>query len=159
MSELKSDHEYNILIKNYFEKYSDFFPNVGAKASFLVGVLTGFLLEIQRIQNPDLKIEPFWRSLHGLNIDQRLIKQIFTKAVDKLKIYERSYSSLLGIISSYLQEAGNDFKLDKVEISWFFTHGLASYQKFRREKDNANKNTGSSENNKESNNKKKKNSN
>jgi len=142
MSELKSDKEYNEIIKKYFEKYADFFPNVGAKASFLVGVLTGFLLEIQRVQNPEIKIEPFWRSLHGLNIDQRLLKQIFTKAVDKLKNYERSYSSLLSVISSYLQEAGNDFKLDKVEISWYFTHGLASYQKFRREKDSANKDKG-----------------
>jgi len=131
---LIADADYSSIIEKYFEKYADFFPNDGAKAVFLVGTLVGFLLEVQRIQNPNRQtIEPFWRTLHGLNVDQRLIKQIFVKAIDKLKLYGFSYSSLISVVSDYVKKAGSNFGLDKLEMSWFFAHGLASYVQLRRE--------------------------
>ncbi|MHA1798320.1 MAG: TM1802 family CRISPR-associated protein [Candidatus Helarchaeota archaeon] len=138
-TEIKEEQEnsrelYASNIERYFEKYKDFFPNIQAKAVFLIGALAGFLLEVQRIAKKDVKIEPFWRSLHGLKMDSRSIKMLYPKIIDKLKMYSRAYSSLVSVISQYVQEAGTFNALDKIEISWYFTHGLSSYQYLKIEK-------------------------
>lgn len=126
---------YQSIIQEYFQKYKDFFPNEQAKAVFLEGVLAGFLLEVQRMNKPDSEgNEPFWRSLHNLNLDARTVKNLFPKIVDKLKMYKKSYSGLVSAISEYIQQAGNIESLDRIEISWFFSHGLSSYQYIRKSK-------------------------
>lgn len=126
---------YQSIIQEYFKKYKDFFPNDQAKAVFLAGALAGFLLEVQRINKSESEgNEPFWRSLHNLNLDARTVKNLFPKIVDKLKMYKMSYSGFVSAISEYIQQAGDFESLDRIEISWFFTHGLSSYQYLKKKK-------------------------
>lgn len=127
--------KYSNLINKYFEKYKDFFSNIESKAVFLEGVLAGFLLEMQRIQNPDKKgNEAFWSSLHNLRVDNRILLELFPKIVNKLKQLQRPYTNLVSEISRYLQDAGIKWKLSNIELSWYFTHGLASYKYFKKKK-------------------------
>ncbi len=124
--------KYSDIINNYFEKYKDFFKNVESRAVFLEGVLAGLLLEIQRVQNPDKKgNEAFWRSLHNLRIDKRILLELFPKIINKLKQLQRPYTNLVSEISKFLQDAGKKWNLSNIELSWYFTHGLASYKYFK----------------------------
>jgi len=127
--------DYRGIIDQYFETHQAFFKNDTSKVVFLEGVLVGFVLEAQRMTNPDKKgNEPFWGTLHDLRIDQRLLMELFPKAVNKLKQLGYSYKSLVKEISAYMQNTGATWGLTPVELSWYFSHGLASYQNFRRKK-------------------------
>lgn len=128
------EENYILIINRYFGKYTDFFSLVGSKAIFLEGVLAGFLLETQRIKNPSKNgNEPFWRALHDLRLDKRKLLDLFPKIVNKLKELQISYSNLVSEISKYLQGAGK-WNLSNIELSWYFTHGLASYKYFKKKK-------------------------
>ncbi len=123
---------YKDVIDEYFQKYNKFFPDSVSKAIFLEGALVGFLLETQRLGNPEKKgNEPFWNSLHNLRLDKRRLLDLFPKTVTKLKQLGKSYSSLVHEISFYLQRAGMEWNLSQIEMSWYFTHGMASYQYFK----------------------------
>ncbi len=96
------------------------------------GALAGFLLETQRISNPEKKgNEAFWSSLHNLRVSERILRSLFPKIVSKLKNLGKSYSSFVGEVSNYLQESGSNWDLSNMEMSWYFTHGLASYQNLK----------------------------
>ncbi|MHA1733383.1 MAG: TM1802 family CRISPR-associated protein [Promethearchaeota archaeon] len=133
--EKKEKVDYRRNVEEYFSQYSGFFKNESAKAVFLEGALVGFLLEVQRMQNQEKETtEAFWRSLHSLKLDSRQVLLIFPKAVEKLKVLGMSYSSFVEVVSEYIQKAGTPLQLDNLEISWYFTHGLASYRRFRGKK-------------------------
>ena len=133
---IENGNNYQSIINRYFGKYRDFFCLTGSKAIFLIGALAGFLLEAQRIKNPDKKgNEPFWKALHDLRLDKRRLLDLFPKIVNKLKQMQFSYANLVGEISKYLQDAGK-WNLSNIELSWYFTHGLASYKYFKKEKKN-----------------------
>ncbi|OLS14985.1 MAG: hypothetical protein RBG13Loki_1400 [Promethearchaeota archaeon CR_4] len=130
---------YEKIVKEYFHKHPDFFQNNIAKAIFLEGVLVGFLLEAQRLANPDKKTnEPFWNALHELRLSKRQLLEIYPKTMNKLKQLNRSYSSLVKVVSNQIQEAGMEWTLSDIELSWYFAHGISSYQNFRKPKNGEN---------------------
>ena len=126
---------YGDIIEEYFSTHKDFFQNDTAQFIFLEGVLVGFLLESQRIANPEKKTnEPFWGALHDLRLDKRILMDLYPKTVNKLKQLGYSYAGLVKEVSAYMQRAGSSWALTPVEMSWYFSHGLASYQNFKKTK-------------------------
>lgn len=109
-------------IEKFFEEHS--FDNPAKKASFAVGMLVDYLLMIQRMER---KVgsgeEPFWKSLHGLRLDEKRVKEIFHRAVAKLREYRRG-TFIEEIAGKYLAEAGEKWGISKDEVSYYFTMGL-----------------------------------
>lgn len=111
-------------IEAFFQSKSKVFPNVQAKASFLVGALVNYLLYVQRIERGLNKgDEPFLSKLYGLNIDEKRIKKIYKEAIQKLLEYSRS-SILEDYAGQYLLQSGNGWNLTRDDISYYFTLGL-----------------------------------
>ncbi len=121
MSELiHSDLEEKI--KKFFEEHQRSFISPERKAVFLIGVLTQFLLNIQR---NDRGAEPFRSQLKSLKMGEDDIKALFPKVIAKLEDYKKNYyKQLEGIVSSYLLQAGDKWKMTKDEINYYFVLGL-----------------------------------
>ncbi|MHA1375987.1 MAG: TM1802 family CRISPR-associated protein, partial [Promethearchaeota archaeon] len=101
------------------------------KGLFLLGVATGKLLKAQRKRFQSNKgIEPFWNSLYNLNLNWKRVLKIQSNVIAKLKVYQNYTpypANLLQSTSKYFIRAGDDHNLSDVELSWYFSHGLASY--------------------------------
>jgi len=123
--------EYLTGLEKYFETYPNFFKKDVSKGIFLLGVAVGKLLSAQRQRfKSNENAEPFWNSLYNLNLNKKKIFQIQTKVMSKLKYYIKYMpypKNLIQSISKYIMKAGNEFRLSDIEISWYFSHGLASY--------------------------------
>ena len=127
------ESNYEEIIKSYFKQHPSFFQNEEAKAIFLEGVLVGFLLETQRIINPQKTgNEAFWSSLHELRMDKRILLDLFPKTINKLKQLGKSYATFVKEVSQYFQNLGNEWDLSNIEMSWYFSNGLVSYQNFKK---------------------------
>ena len=131
----KEAETYATIMERYFKDHPDFFQNDTSKFIYLEGVLAGFLLEVQRIANPEKTTnESFWGALHDLRMDQRILMELFPKIVAKFKQLGKSYSGLVKEVSTYMQQAGTKWTLTTIEMSWYFVHGLSSYANFRKPK-------------------------
>ncbi|MEM4290377.1 MAG: TM1802 family CRISPR-associated protein [Nitrososphaerota archaeon] len=95
------------------------------KASFTSGVLVACVLSVQR-EEREVKEgeEPFWRKLHGLKINERILKKVFVESVNKLSEYKRSCSKLEELVARYLINAEGKFTGSVDEMSYYFTLGL-----------------------------------
>jgi CRISPR-associated protein Cas8b/Csh1 subtype I-B len=130
--------EYIIALNKYFDTYPGFFKNNVSKGIFLLGVATGKLLGAQRKRFKSNKnLEPFWNSLYNLSLNRKRVLKIHSNVISKLKYYT-NYTpyprNLIKAISKYLMQSGNDFNLSDLEISWYFSHGLASYYEITNSK-------------------------
>ncbi|MEJ2251448.1 MAG: TM1802 family CRISPR-associated protein [Candidatus Lokiarchaeota archaeon] len=123
--------DYLKALDKYFETYPGFFKNNVSKGIFLLGVATGKLLRAQRKRFKSNKnLEPFWNSLYNLTLNRKRILKIHSNLITKLKYYTKYTPyprNLIRAISKYLMKSGDDFNLTNLEISWFFSHGLASF--------------------------------
>jgi len=109
-------------IQDFIEEHEIAFDTPDKKAAFLVGVLAGHLL---RVQYKNRKSTPFRSKLHGLKLDERRLKRLFSEIIEKLTEYDVSYPRLQEFISGSLIEAENNgWNLSKDEISYFFALGL-----------------------------------
>ncbi|MBN1216333.1 MAG: hypothetical protein JXA99_12940 [Candidatus Lokiarchaeota archaeon] len=123
--------EYLSAINKYFQTYPNFFKSDISKGIFLLGVATGKLLSAQRKRfRSNKNLEPFWSSLYNLDLNQKRILKIHSNVLLKLKYYT-NYTpyprNLFRAISKYLMKSGDEFTLSNLEISWYFSHGLASF--------------------------------
>lgn len=127
-------------IERIFKEFPDFFNEPAKKAVFLQGLLTESLLYTQRTErNVDRGSEPFRNKLRGLKLDEQLVKRLLPEIQNKLEEYGKNYySKLEEHISKYMIESGNDWKMSKDEISFYYVLGMdLSYSvmvKKRREK-------------------------
>ncbi len=125
-------------ILQFFEQNSQFFDNDVKKACFLVGVLTGRLLQVQYA---DKKSMPFWNKLNNLQVDEKRLKSLLPKVINKLQEYDhrksRRVQDLEALAGQYLIAAGENWKLSGDMISYYFTLGLSLYKKFFPKKDAA----------------------
>jgi CRISPR-associated protein Csh1 len=109
-------------IEELFREYH--LDNPAKKASFVVGMLVDYLLMVQRIERRvESGKEPFWKSLHGLRLDEKKVKEIFHRVIAKLREYRRE-TYLEEIAGRYLANAGENWGISKDEISYYFTLGL-----------------------------------
>jgi len=131
-------------INDFFAEFSDFFTSDVKKAIFLEGVLTQFLLNIQRlpeVRNAGPGKEPFRPHLKSLKLDEKQIKKLLPEIQNKLEEYGKNYyRTLESIISDYFVSAGNGWKLTNDEISFYFVLGMNLSYKFKSKKEEEEKN-------------------
>ncbi len=109
-------------IEVFLKEYEVAFDKPDKKATFLLGVLTKFLLDVQCANRGST---PFRSKLSGLRLDEKKIKSLFPEIVEKLEEYNVSYAQLQEYISKSLVEAENNgWTVSKDEISFYFALGL-----------------------------------
>ena len=123
-------------VEEFFKNNTQFFDNDVKKACFLVGILTGRLLQIQYADKQSM---PFWNKLYNLQLDEARLKALYPKVVNKLQEYDHhrhhKVQDLESLASDYLIAAGENWKLSGDMISYYFTLGLSLYRKFFPKKD------------------------
>ncbi|MCG3255118.1 MAG: TIGR02556 family CRISPR-associated protein [Candidatus Heimdallarchaeota archaeon] len=133
--------EKNIIIENertkeiedFFKEFENTFNSSSKRAIFSEGVLTSFLLDLQRMKRDS---EPFRSKLNGLKLDERRVKNLFPLIIEKLQEYKAGYYFWLEeLISKYfIQSETEGWNLTKNEISYYFTLGLSVGRIFKKKK-------------------------
>ncbi|WP_456408632.1 TIGR02556 family CRISPR-associated protein [Caldithrix abyssi] len=109
-------------VEQFFAQFPQTFESAEKRAIFLTGVLTQFLLNIQR---RDRGAEPFRKNLKSLKMRQKDILQIFPEAQNKLEEYgENYYTQLEQIIAEYFVKAGSSWSISDDEINFYFLLGM-----------------------------------
>lgn len=113
-------------IEAIFSEFPDFFNGPAKKAVFLQGLLTESLLYVQRTERSvDRGSEPFRSKLRGLKLNEQLVKRLLPEIQNKLEEYGKNYyPKLEEQISKYMIMAGNDWKISKDEISFYYVLGM-----------------------------------
>jgi len=126
LSELGIKNNLSEKIEKFFKENEGTFYNAQAKASFLLGVLTKNLLNIQYNERG---ANPFIKRLKNLTMNERDIKSLYPQIINKLEEYNSNYyHTLEEIISAYLTLSGNNWKLSVDEINYYFVLGLTLYK-------------------------------
>ncbi len=138
--ELKSKDELEAKTELFFDNFKEFFGSDVQRSIFLMGVLTQFLLNIQK--QPDIRgATPFRSKLKGLKMDARDVSTLLPEIIDKLEQYGKNfYVPLENVISKYLISAGNfkEWNLSVDEMNFVFVLGmnLSKYFKIKTEEKN-----------------------
>lgn len=120
-----------------FGQYADFFDSDAKKAVFLEGALAQLLLDIQYRERG---ATPFRTKLHGLNLDRRSVAALFPKIQNKLEEYGKNYyRGLEQLVSQHMVQAGEEWKMSKDEISFYFTLGMNLAYLFKAQKEDKSK--------------------
>jgi CRISPR-associated protein Csh1 len=120
-------------IEKFFEANKAFFNSDSKKATFLEGVLTQKLLNIQWM---DKKATPFRTKLHGLKMNEALIKRLLPEIQNKLEEYQKNYyRDLESIIANHFVLAGLKWKEVDDELSFYFVLGMDMHKLFKHAKE------------------------
>ncbi|AKJ38806.1 CRISPR-associated protein Cas8b/Csh1 family [Methanosarcina barkeri CM1] len=120
--EPKENNGYEARTNVIFLEFEHFFNTDAKKAIFLEGALVQYLLNIQKFQRGSA---PFRTKLRGLNLDERHVKRIFPETINKLDEYDANYyKELEYLISKYMIQSGNNWKMSNDEISFYFVLGM-----------------------------------
>jgi len=120
-------------IDAFFSEFPDFYNTDAKRAIFLEGVLTQLLLNIQYNEREST---PFRTKLQGLNLDEKLVKALLPKIQNKLEEYDKNYyKNLESKISEYMTKSGNNWKMTKDEISFYFVLGMNLSNFFKSNKE------------------------
>ena len=133
--EIKSKEELEPKVELFFENFKEFFPTDIQRSIFLMGILSQFLLNIQKNERG---ATPFRSKLKGLKMDARDISTLLPEIIEKLEQYNKNYYvPLENLISKYLISAGNykDWRLSIDEMNYIFVLGmnLSKYFKIKTE--------------------------
>jgi len=116
-------------IERFFEANRDFFNSDAKKATFLEGALTQMLLNIQYRNK---KATPFRTKLHGLKLNELLIKRLLPEIQNKLEEYEENYyRDLETLIAEHFVSSGTNWKETDNELSFYFVLGMNMHRLFR----------------------------
>lgn len=116
-------------IKSYFESNKAFFGSDAKKAAFLEGILAQKLLNIQFTEK---RATPFRDKLHGLRLNEALIKRLLPKIQNKLEEYKKNYyRELEEIIRHYFILSGESWKENNDDLSFYFVLGMNSHKLFK----------------------------
>ncbi len=131
--EITSKEEFEKKVELFFDNFKEFFSTDVHRSIFLIGVLTQFLLNIQK--SPEVRnATPFRSKLKGLKMDGRDITTLFPEIIEKLEQYNANYYiSLERLISKYLISAG-DFQrwnLPIDEMNYIFVLGMSLSKYFK----------------------------
>lgn len=120
-------------IERFFEANKGFFNSDSKKATFLEGVLTQKLLNIQWM---DKKATPFRTKLHGLKMNEALIKRLLPEIQNKLEEYQKNYyRDLESLIANYFVLAGLNWNEADNELSFYFVLGMDMHKLFKHAKE------------------------
>jgi len=135
---IETREEFVEKIDGFFNHFSNFFPKEIERFIFLNGVLTQYLLNIQR---QDRGADPFRKQLKGLKMMSKDVIGLLPKIQEKLEQYDKNYyRPLEQLISEYAIAAGSykNWKLSVDEINYIFVVGmnLAQYFKIKKGEEN-----------------------
>ena len=120
-------------VERFFEANKSFFNTDAKKATFLEGALTQMLLNIQW---NDKKATPFRSKLHGLKMNEALIKRLLPEIQNKLEEYGKNYyKDLESLIANHFVLAGVNWKEVDDELSFYFVLGMDMHKLFRNAKE------------------------
>ncbi len=124
-------------VERFFEANQSFFTSESKKATFLEGVLAQNLLNIQWT---DKKATPFRTKLHGLKMNEALIKRLLPDIQNKLEEYGKNYyRDLESIIAYHFVLAGVNWKEADDELSFYFVLGMDMHRLFKNAKEDEEK--------------------
>jgi len=116
-------------IKSFFQSNEAFFTSNAKKAAFLEGVLAQFLLNNQLQKR---EAAPFRDKLHGLRMNEALIKRLLPEIQNKLEEYKRNYyRELEEIIARYFILSGENWSESNDELSFYFVLGMDTHKLFK----------------------------
>ncbi|RZB29564.1 MAG: CRISPR-associated protein Csh1 [Candidatus Argoarchaeum ethanivorans] len=122
------DAPLNEKVNKLFTEFPDFFDQPAKRAVFMEGALAKLLLNIQYQERG---ADPFRTKLQGLKLDERLVKRLLPEMQNKLEEYGKNYyRELEALISKYMIQAGEGWRLSKDEISFYFVLGMNLYYMF-----------------------------
>ena len=132
--DIQTKEEFPEKLDDFFVRFKNFFPDPARKASFLLGVLTRFLLNIQRREKGGAT--PFRSKLKGLKMNAFDLIGLFPEIIEKLEQYKKNYyGPLETYISKTLLEAGHysGWRIPLDELNFLFVLGmnLSSYFKIQ----------------------------
>ncbi len=126
LSEFGIKNKLSEKVEKFFKENEGTFYNAQAKSSFLLGVLTKNLLNIQYNERG---ANPFIKRLKNLTMNERDIKSLYPQIINKLEEYDSNYyQQLEEIISAYLTLSGTNWKISVDEINYYFVLGLTLYK-------------------------------
>jgi CRISPR-associated protein Csh1 len=112
----------------FFEEHKSFFNSYSKQYVFLTGVLTQYLLNIQKANTG---ATPFRKRLNGMKLDKALVNRILTEAIEKLKQYDKNYYQALEADIAELMIQAAEEKLTNDETSYVFTLGMTLSKRFK----------------------------
>jgi CRISPR-associated protein Csh1 len=116
-------------IKSFFQSNEAFFTSNAKKAAFLEGILAQFLLNNQLQKR---EATPFRDKLHGLRMNEALIKRLLPEIQNKLEEYKRNYyRELEEIIARYFILSGENWRESNDELSFYFVLGMDIHKLFK----------------------------
>lgn len=107
-----------------FEKYGKQLDTPEKKAVFLLGSLTQMLLDIQQNKRGS---KPFLKQLMGLKMDERTVKGLLPKVINKLEEYESYHfihKQLAEEISTLFLLSSPRWKMSVDELNFYFACGM-----------------------------------
>lgn len=120
--ELTETDGYEERTKKIFGEFENFFNTDAKRAIFLEGVLTQYLLNVQRYHRDST---PFRAKLRGLNLDERYVKKLLPEIKNKLEEYDSNYyKELEYLIAKYMVQSGTNWRMPNDEISFYFVLGM-----------------------------------
>jgi len=126
-------------VNELFAEFPDFFGEPAEKAVFLEGGLAQLLLNIQ---HQERGAQPFRTKLHGLKLDEKLVKRLLPEIQNKLEEYDKNYyRGLEALISKYMIQAGDGWNISKDEISFYFVLGMNLHYLLKSNSNKENENT------------------
>lgn len=116
-------------VEKFFEMNKAFFDNDTKKAVFLEGALVQGLMEVQQEKRGST---PFFSKLHGLKMNEDLVRRIMPDIRNKLYEYEEieRYRDLQFIVSNYFSKTGTKLEGTDNEISFYFVLGMNMHRLF-----------------------------
>ncbi|MBT3387308.1 MAG: TIGR02556 family CRISPR-associated protein [Desulfobacula sp.] len=130
--EIKKDDDYAGRVNEFFDQFDDFFKTDDKKGIFLTGVLTQFLLNIQKNERDST---PFRSQLKGLKMGSDDITGLLPKIIEKLNQYKAGnyYLKLETLISKYFISSGDNktWNLTIDEMNYVFVLGMNLSQYFK----------------------------
>ncbi len=126
ISEVNMDELYG----KFLEDHQEFLNNDAKRGTFLMGVLTQKLLNIQYKER---KATPFRKQLNSLKLSPAYIRKLYPQIIEKLEQYDKNYyRELETTISDILLRAKLE-QLSNDEISFYFVTGMTLEKKFKKE--------------------------
>ena len=129
-------------INEFIAQHTDFFKdNDFKKGVFMIACITEKLLEKQRAKFD--KNEPFLKNLNGLNIDEKQLKKLFPKLMNKINEYKKEsnekfkfFPNEIKYIEELAAQAANGImhptSLSRTDISYVFTLGMVMQKEFTK---------------------------
>ena len=124
--EENNEQQVQLTADEFISQHPEFFNDKFKEGVFLLGNLSAYLMGRQYKK---LKNTPFIKQLNSLNIDEKVIKNILPKLINKL----REYDSALPETEQKIAEAlVTPHKLSKADISYTFTLGMIMQKEFSK---------------------------